>query len=392
MKKNTYFKWGLTAFLVICASILFWLLLFEYNRILGVGTKIFFILRPVVFGLVLAYILNPLMAVYDKIFSGFRKSGSVRMLSVAMAVITGIAIVTLLINLVIPQVVESVASIIRNMPYQLTKAAAYLNEKISGDSITAVALRNAVEYAQQYLPTFAQDKIMPMVNDMANVIVLSATGVITVFKDIIIGLIIAVYLLAGKEKFLKQIKFILKTFLSKRKFRIVMEVAEKSNEVFYGFITGMILDSAIVGCICCIVMLILKVPYAVLVSVIIGCTNIIPVFGPFIGTIPCTLIILMESPVKALYFVIFILIMQQIDGNIISPRILGNSTGLSAFWVMFAILVFGGIFGFVGMIIGVPTMSVIYYVVDKWIKNRALKKARAELSSNRIILGDSEES
>lgn len=388
MKKNTYFKWGLTAFLVICASVLFWLLLFEYNRILSVGSRVFAILRPVVFGLVLAYILNPLMELYGRIFNKIKKASAARMLSVAMAVITGIAIVAILINLVIPQVVESVVSIVKNMPAQLTRAAEYLNEKISGDSITAAALRNTIEYAEQYLPAFAQDKIMPMVNDMANIIVLSAAGVITVFKDIVIGLIIAIYLLAGKEKFLRQIKFVLRTLLSKRKFKLVMEIAEKSNEVFYGFITGMLLDSAIVGCICCVVMLILKMPYAVLVSVIIGCTNIIPVFGPFIGTVPCSLIILMESPVKALYFIIFIIVMQQIDGNIISPRILGNSTGLSAFWVMFAILLFGGIFGFVGMIIGVPTMSVIYYAVDKWIRNKAKKRARAELNDGRISTND----
>lgn len=390
MKKNVYFKWGLTAFLVICATILFWLLMFEYNRILGIFGKVFLILRPVVIGLVLAYILNPLMKLYSRLF-GKLKANAARMISVAMAVITGIAIVTLLINLVIPQVVESVVSIVRDMPAQLTRAAAYLNKTIEGDSMTAEALRNAVEYVRQNLPSFAQDKVMPIVNDLANTIVLSATGVITVFKDIIIGLIIAIYLLAGKEKFLKQIKFVLKTLLRRKKYGVVMEIASKANEVFYGFITGMILDSTIIGCICCVVMIILNVPYAVLVSVIVGCTNIIPVFGPFIGGIPCAIIILMESPIKALYFVIAIIVMQQIDGNIISPRILGNSTGLSAFWVMFAILVFGGIFGFVGMIIGVPTMSVIYYIVDKWIRNRAKKKAREELRSSRLLVNDSDE-
>ena len=183
--------------------------------------------------------------------------------------------------------------------------------------------------------------------------------------NILIGLIVAVYVLHGRKRFGKQARLIVRSIFSDRWADRILEEVEFIDRMFGGFINGKILDSAIIGVLCYIACLIFKFPSALLVSVIIGVTNVIPFFGPFIGAIPATLLILIQNPIKALWFVLFVLVLQQLDGNIIGPKILGNTTGLSSFWVLFAILLFGGLWGFVGMIVGVPLFSVIYDVIKK---------------------------
>ena len=183
--------------------------------------------------------------------------------------------------------------------------------------------------------------------------------------DVVVGIIIAIYLLLSKEIFYAQVKKLLFAFFPRRVAQATLNLTHDSNTIFCGFISGKILDSAIIGLLCYIGCLIFKFPSALLVSVIIGVTNVIPFFGPFIGAIPATLLILIQNPIKALWFVLFVLVLQQLDGNIIGPKILGNTTGLSSFWVLFAILLFGGLWGFVGMIVGVPLFAVIYDVIKK---------------------------
>ena len=189
-------------------------------------------------------------------------------------------------------------------------------------------------------------------------------------------MIVSVYLLFSKETFIGQFKKLTYALFKPKRANIIIETARKSNEIFGGFISGKILDSAIIGVIAYIVLAIMKMPDTVLVAVIIGVTNVIPFFGPFIGAVPSFIIIVLQNPIQGLYFLIFIVVLQQIDGNIIGPKILGSSTGLSAFWVVFAILVFGGLWGFPGMLLGVPLMAVIYYVAQKtvsyFLKKRGL--------------------
>ena len=196
----------------------------------------------------------------------------------------------------------------------------------------------------------------------------AAVGVmsfVAFLKNLVIGLIVSVYLLASRKKFGQQGKLILYSLVKRRWADLFLEEICYADKMFGGFINGKILDSAIIGVLCYIACLIFKFPSALLVSVIIGVTNVIPFFGPFIGAIPATLLILIQNPIKALWFVLFVLVLQQVDGNIIGPKILGNTTGLSSFWVLFAILLFGGLWGFVGMIIGVPLFAVIYDVIKK---------------------------
>ena len=217
-------------------------------------------------------------------------------------------------------------------------------------------------------------------------------NVVTVFKNLIIGIIVAIYLLASRKKFAQQAKLILYSILKPRWADTMLNEVLYADKMFGGFINGKIMDSAIIGVLCYIVCAIVKFPSALLVSVIIGVTNVIPFFGPFIGAVPATLLILIQSPIKALWFVLFILILQQLDGNVIGPKILGNSTGLSSFWVLFAILLFGGLWGFVGMIIGVPLFAVIYDVVKKLVIHGLRRNDELEmLGTYHETFGDPEE-
>ena len=192
--------------------------------------------------------------------------------------------------------------------------------------------------------------------------------------NFLIGLIVSVYLLFSKEQYSAQCKKMTYAFLKTNHANMLLHLTKKSNEIFGGFIIGKIIDSAIIGVLCFIGLSLIKMPYTLLVSVIVGVTNVIPFFGPYIGAIPSAFLILLSDPKKGLYFIIFILVLQQIDGNVIGPKILGNSTGLSPFWVVFSILIGGGMFGFVGMIMGVPTFAVIYYIISMITSQRLERK------------------
>lgn len=194
------------------------------------------------------------------------------------------------------------------------------------------------------------------------------------------------YVLASKEKFAGQAKKILYATFKPVRANVILETIRKSNEIFGGFISGKILDSAIIGVLAYIVLSIMKMPDTILVAVIIGVTNVIPFFGPFIGAVPSFLIIVLQNPVQGLYFLIFVFILQQIDGNIIGPKILGDSTGLSSFWVVFAIMIFGGLWGFVGMLLGVPIMAVIYYVAQRTVSYFLRKRGLTDATDDYIEL------
>ena len=207
----------------------------------------------------------------------------------------------------------------------------------------------------------------------------SVWKVLMFLYNLLVGLIVAVYLLFSRKKFARQSVLIIRSALKPKWAELLLDEVAFIDRMFGGFIDGKILDSAIIGVLCYIACLIFKFPSALLVSVIIGVTNVIPFFGPFIGAIPATLLILIQNPIKALWFVLFVLVLPQVDGNIIGPKILGNTTGLSSFWVLFAILLFGGLWGFVGMIIGVPLFAVIYDVLKKFVFHGLRRNEEMEL-------------
>ena len=226
---------------------------------------------------------------------------------------------------------------------------------------------------------WVQANVIPQVSSLVTNVGTSVWQVLKFVYNILIGLIVAVYVLHGRKRFGKQARLIVRSMFSDRWANRILEEVEFIDRMFGGFIDGKIIDSAIVGVLCYIGCTVLKIPSALLVSVIVGVTNVIPFFGPVIGAVPATLLILIDSPIKALWFLIWVIVLQQLDGNVIGPKILGNRTGLSGFWVMFSIILFGGLWGIVGMIICVPLFAVIYDTVRRLVRRGLRRRNHTEL-------------
>ena len=276
--------------------------------------------------------------------------------------------------MMLPELYKSNWNMVSTVPSQLNTAVNQITKMMSKDTTTGQLFTNVLMQATDFIQNWMKTDLLEQVNVvMSNLTV----GVINVVKELfngIIGIIISVYVLWGKEVFSQQAKKIIYAIFKPNSANMILHLTIKSNEIFGGFIIGKIIDSIIIGILCFIGLSILKMPYTLLVSVIVGVTNVIPFFGPYIGAIPSAILITLSDPIKGLYFLIFILILQQIDGNIIGPKIIGNSTGLSAFWVVFSILLGGGLFGIPGMILGVPTFAVLSYIVTMLINHNLEKK------------------
>ena len=215
-------------------------------------------------------------------------------------------------------------------------------------------IRTVTKYSSE-LEAWATNDLPNTAAGLIKTVSLSVIGVFGVLWDFIIGFVISIYVMASKEKFAGQAKKVLYAIFEQETSNTLIKNLRFTHQTFIGFLGGKIVDSIIIGILCFICLYFMKMPYTVLVSVIVGVTNVIPFFGPYLGAVPSTILIMLAEPIRGLYFVIFILVLQQVDGNIIGPKILGDSTGLSSFWVVFAILVGGGLFGIPGMIMGQKT-------------------------------------
>ena len=390
-----YLAIALTAVLVICLCIVFFFLIYRYNGFAAGWKKLTAILQPIIIGIVIAYLINPIMVFFEKhlmrwIEPKMKKKAKAKKLCRGIATVGALAvfilIIVVLLVMLIPQLVESIQGVATTLPSEVQHLIDKTNKYLSSDSEAANFVEDTLIYATNYIKDWAMNDLLPKSNTYLTSI---TTGLINVFKvllNIIVGLIVSVYLLFSKETFIGQFKKLTYALFKPKKANIVIQTARKSNEIFGGFISGKILDSMIIGIICYIVLLIMKMPYPVLVSVIVGVTNIIPFFGPFIGAVPSFIIIVLANPIQGLYFLIFVVILQQVDGNIIGPNILGDSTGLSPFWVIFAIMVGGGLFGFAGMLLGVPTFAVIYYIMQEILRYFLRKRDLPQDSSQYIEL------
>lgn len=377
-----YLAIGLIALLVIVLSISFFFLIYRYHGFAQLIDRLMVILQPIIIGLVLAYLVTPivnfeerhLLPLFQEKMKNQKKAGKlVRGLSVTGALAFVAVIIGVLLQMVIPELYKSINGMIGTLPRQVNSFMDWLSDYISSDSEISDYLEMALTKGTQYFENWAQTDFLPQTK---NIIAGVTTGVITAVKilfNVIIGIIISVYVLMSKETFIGQSKKIVYAVFPGKKANAIIKTVHKSNEIFGGFISGKILDSLIIGLLCFGCLYLMKMPYTVLVSVIVGVTNVIPFFGPYLGAVPSAVLIMLANPIQGLYFIIFILILQQIDGNIIGPKILGDSTGLSSFWVVFAILVAGGIFGIPGMIIGVPVFAVIFYIIRN-ILDYVLKK------------------
>lgn len=379
-----YFQWGLTAFCVIVSSVLVFYFLGWLPIIWRMIKKLLGILSPFIYGFVMAYLLMP---VFNGLYRVLQPKLAQRMkrgtqiakgLCSILSLLIGLAVVGVLLWMVLPQLIVSVFSLLESMDTYLDEISTWVASLLKDNPVIE---RNFLQLYEQFstqVVDWVQNSALPQ-------LVALMTGVVTtvsVLFDLLIGIIIALYILNSKDTFCAQAKKTLYSLFSiQRANRIIKRVAY-IHRVFGGFITGKLIDSLIIGLLCFAGLRILMgfglmtmdQSYALLISVIIGVTNIIPFFGPFIGAVPSTILIMVISPVQAVYFVLFILALQQFDGNILGPKILGNSTGLSSFWVMFAILVFGGVFGFVGMAVGVPLFAVLYTMATEAVNNLLRKR------------------
>ncbi len=379
-----YLHWGLTAFIVIAASILFYYVLFHSASLSARLHSIVDVAMPIIDGFILAYLLTPILnKIEGKIIKPLyikaklpmtpKTKRRIRGFSILVTVILVFVILYEFLNLVIPEVIRSIQSIIFQFPVYINNLANWALGLIKDNPELEGTVNDLIEQYSPKLLTYVNTNLLPHLNNMLKTVSLSVIGIFKALWNFIIGFIISIYLLGSKEKFAGQAKKIVYALFDRKSGNELIRNFRFVHSTFIGFIGGKIVDSIIIGIICFICTSIIGTPYAILVSVIVGVTNIIPFFGPWIGGIPSALLVLMIDPIQALYFIILILVIQQFDGNILGPKILGESTGLSGFWVIFSITIFGGLFGVLGMVAGVPIFAVIYTGI-RYAVNRTLKK------------------
>ena len=344
-------------------------LFFVVYRFRGVGdalNKLGSILAPFAYGGVVAYLLRPMCNLYEGLFQKYLPKKLKKLsngLAVGLSMISGILIVYALIIMIAPQLFSSIQTLWLSLPDKISALYAWAMATF-GENEKLVSLFNTIyNTVNTDLQNWADNTLAPYVSSVVSIV--SGVGssvwkVLMFLYNLLIGLIVAVYLLFSRKKFARQSVLIIRSALKPKWAELLLDEVAFIDRMFGGFIDGKILDSAIIGVLCYIGCTIFRFPNALLVSAVVGITNVIPFFGPIIGAVPSTLLILIESPIKALWFVVFVLALQQLDGNVIGPKILGDRTGLSSFWVLFTIILFGGLWGVFGMVIGVPLFAVIY--------------------------------
>lgn len=347
------------------------------------------ILRPFTFGLIFAYLLNGPLMFFEKNLSFVKKSALKRVLSIILTWIATIAVLGTFFYIVMPDVTESINVLINNIPYYLSSLQTLVRSLVESYEIEASFVDAFLEFkiSPEVLTNLIKkygEELLPQLANIANISV-QIGGVVF---DVVIAIIISIYIMFSKETLIAQLKKGLYAILKVETTTKLIRIARESHRIFSGFINGKLLDSLIIGILCFFGMSFIGLDFATLISFIVGCTNVIPFFGPFLGAIPSVMILLIVDPWQALWFAIFVFVLQQLDGNVIGPKILGDSTGLPALWVMFAILVGGGIFGVIGMFIGVPVFAVIYKFTKEYLENRlSEKELPRETESYKVIKG-----
>ena len=376
--EKKYLHAGITAFLVIISSVFCTFLIFGSGNIISALGSFFTVASPIVNGFLISYIVAPLASKleYESFPKLFKKMGLTsskkrdRFLSILVTLVGFIAVIALFISLILPQIVNSVSSIISSAPEYMKN----MNKWMDGVFRHYPFLEQLLDEYSVTLQEWVQTELLPQAK---RIITSVSSGIFTGVKavwNMILGLIISAYILSIRRSFQAQARKILFALFRKNTACDILDEFKFINMTFSNYIASSLVDSLIIGIICFVVLSIMEMPYTMLVSVVVGVTNIIPFFGPFLGAIPSALIILMVNPIQALYFVIFIIILQQCDGNLIKPKLFGDSTGLSGFWIIASILVGGGLFGIAGMFLGVPVFAVIYNAIRRIVEKRLSKK------------------
>lgn len=378
-----YLKIGITGAAILASGILCAFVLFKMPVIISVLKGITEILKPFLYGVVFAYLLAPLCnKIEEKLFQIFPKAKTkarrfICFIAIVISLCVAIAVIWLIIMMIIPQVWDSVMKIIQMVPQKLIVVNNWIEHMLENQPELQAYFEEFSSQAESNIVSLLNVDTIQKVQSIINSLSVQLFGVLGVVKNIFLGLLISAYLLGSRKLFGAQAGLILHGVFSDKWAKIIEEEIRYTDKMFNGFLVGKIIDSAIIGLLCFAGTSIMGFEAPAFISVIIGITNIIPFFGPFIGAIPCGLLLLLENPMHCLYFIIFIFVLQQLDGNVIGPKILGNTTGVSSFWVLFAILLFGGMWGVVGMVIGVPLFAVIYDIIRKLVY-RGLRKHKRE--------------
>lgn len=367
-------------FIAISGAVCLYFLIINLKNIFGAFGSFLNMMTPFIYGFVIAYLLKSPMKQIEKRYirllgktKGDKDNSKlIRALSLSTTMVLAFVLLVGFISIIVPQLADSIAIFINNMPSYMDNANYLLKQITDNISFNSEIVKNIVSIWQTLISKTSEivSSILPSVIDG----LLTFSGKIV---NTVVGLVVSLYFLGGKEKFVAQIKKITIALFSDKAADYIMVKAKMTNIIFSKYISGQLTDAAVLGTICFISMSIFKMPYALLVSMIITVTNVIPIIGPFIGAVPSLFIISMVSPSKALGFAVMILVLQQIDGNILVPKIVGDSTGLSGFWVFLAIFIGGGLFGINGVILGVPTMAVSYNIIKEIVENRLSAKCKA---------------
>ena len=380
--KNKYFQQAIVILFVGVALILAYYVVNHMPVVREGFAKLNDILLPFYMGIIVAYLLCPIYnatvrIVYKMNKTRFRKPISclkmARVFGTLIALTVLVIVVAGLIVMVIPDLWDSLMGLAMDAPDMISGAQEWIQLHVDENPELSMLLQGKLENLADRMMLWAQERLLPGME----AIMLGVVGTLGTVLDIFVALIICVYILNSKEIFMAQSRKLVLALFKQEKAEEIFEFGKLCNQTFGGFINGKIIDSAIIGVLCFIAMSVLNLPMTMLISVVVGVTNIIPFFGPFIGAIPSIIILLIVDPISAVKFGIMVLVLQQLDGNIIGPKILGKTTKLASFWVMFAIIVGGGLFGFLGMILGVPVFAIMYTYVRRGV-NRKLSDKQLE--------------
>ncbi|MCX4267307.1 MAG: AI-2E family transporter [Lachnospiraceae bacterium] len=383
-----YIRWGVTVIAIFSACIMIFFFLLRLDIIVRFFGKATEAVQSIIYGLVIAFILRPVASFWQEKIEAYlhrrfpneeekkKKKHHIvaKGISVGIAMLIALLVIATVIGMIGPRVVDSIKNVVASSSGFLEKIEQWAYGLQDKHPELFSAGGEAYQKALEYLEDWVNTDLLGWMNTLVTGFTTYVIGFFSSLMNWVLGLIVAIYALAERESFDGQAKKMVYAFLPVENANVVIAIARKTNQVFSGFISGKLIDSLIIGVLCFVGLSVLRMPYTLLISVIVGVTNVIPFFGPYVGAVPSAFLILLVNPIQCLYFIIFILVLQQIDGNIIGPKILGDSTGLSAFWVIFSILLFGGLFGFVGMVIGVPTFAVIYYLIKSGVEYLLWKK------------------
>ena len=383
--KRRYIYLMLSIFGGISLSILVFFLVYRFQGVGDVFHRLGDILAPFIYGGILAYLLRPVCTFYEGVFQTYlpgKLQKTSKILSVVLSLATAILAVYMVIIMIAPELYNSVLSLWKTLPNKVSDFLTWAQATFGEDENVLELLRmfdSSASTLYKDLEKWVTETIAPYITSIVSGVGSSVTKIFRFLYDMLIGLIVACYLLASRKRFARQSVLLVRSVLKPRWADLFLSEVAFVDRMFGGFIDGKILDSAIIGLLCYLGCTVFRFPNALLVSAIVGITNIIPFFGPFIGGIPSILLIMIEDPIKGLWFAVFVLALQQLDGNVIGPAILGDRTGLSSFWVLFAIILCGGLWGIAGMIICVPMFAVIYDTVKKLVCRGLYKKGQMDL-------------